>query len=265
MGNIGHVHWGLGLDGMSVGKVTNKIAICDPANKPSSQKTVCGAIPDSGTTLLMGPSNQIHSLYAALCDEWPRCAKTLEKDASEGAKSRAFHDMLSSCESWMTKKDGVSEVPSVYVHLSGAEGNKQSVELSAWSYVVETTEDIYDMVSMNLFGKQQHRPSPSLSVDANKGKKKVCTASFGPQDYSTPENGPVWILGAPTFYASKVGYSVHGMQGGPELSFAEGPCGSCSGASLLATDSEAHTIHKRSLRHLSGGIRSPGIDTTKPL
>jgi hypothetical protein len=263
MGNIGQVHWGLALDGMSVGKVTNKVVICDPATKPSSQQSACGAIPDSGTTLLMGPSDQIHSLYAALCDEWPRCAKTLQKGMSEGAKSKAFHDLLAKCESWMTKGDGVSEVPSVYVHLSGKEGNKQSIELSAWSYVVETTEDISDMVSTRLFGQLVKQKTSKDKAEAGKNKK-VCTASFGPQDYNTPTNGPVWILGAPTFYASKVGYSVHGMKGGPGISFAEGPCGDCSSTSLLETESETHTTHKRSLRRLNGAIRNPGIDTTKP-
>jgi hypothetical protein len=260
MGNIGEVHWALGLEGMSVGRRSNPIVLCDPTKKPDGQKTACGAIPDSGTTLMMGPSDHIHALYASLCDEWPRCKKGLSSAAAERTKSKAFYSLLSNCEAWMTEDNGVAEVPSVHIHLSGAQGTKQTVELPAWSYVAQSSQDIHNIVSQNLFDRSE--VSQNNGTD---GTKKVCTASFGPQDQISPENGPIWILGAPAFYAARVGFSVHGKQG-PEISFVEGPCGACSESSLLSTDGlEQGASAKRSLRQLHGPIQRLSVDASRPL
>ena len=47
--------------------------VCDPSAMKSAQETPCGVIPDSGTTLMMGPKDQVDALLAALCEGWPRC------------------------------------------------------------------------------------------------------------------------------------------------------------------------------------------------
>jgi len=256
MTNIGTVHWGLELQGMSVGDTDSPVVICDPKTVPNGQKTACGAIPDSGTTLMMGPADQIHSLYASLCDKWSRCQKIASeaKWTSVNDKAKAFHNLLSSCESWMTDKHGIGEVPSVFIHVAGTEGQKQTVELSAWSFVVETTEDLFATVSEKLFGvdfvaKQTERIKAT-------NNKKVCSASFAPQDYSTPDNGPVWILGAPTFYANTVGYSVGGDKGG-QISFMEDSCKPCDEKASLLSAQGVHT--QRQLRKLDEQIRQPGF------
>lgn len=60
-------HWGLAFEGISVGSESAPVAICNPKSKKAGQKAVCGAIPDSGTTLMMGPQAQIYALYTDTC------------------------------------------------------------------------------------------------------------------------------------------------------------------------------------------------------
>lgn len=76
MGSVGSLHWGLDFRGISVGKASSKVLFCSPESKEPGQQTACGFIPDSGTTLMMGPEKQILSLYADLCQRWDRCKKT---------------------------------------------------------------------------------------------------------------------------------------------------------------------------------------------
>jgi hypothetical protein len=265
MTNIGTVHWGLDLHGFSVGDTTQPILFCSPAQKAAGQTTACGAIPDSGTTLMMGPKDHIRKLYAALCDQWPRCQNHAQQVRK--GKDEAFHDLLAECENWLTEDQGVNEVPSVFIHLAGSEGKAQAVELSAWAYIVETNQEVYKVVTTKLFGAVPVQ----AAVDTGK-KKKICTASFGPQEYNTAQNGPVWIMGAPMFYASTVGYDI-GNNGGAKMAFIEGACTPCSGnqTSLLSSDVTAHRSkghhvarRQRSLRRTET-IREPDIDTTQPL
>jgi len=261
MTNIGTVHWGLDLHGFSVANSTSSALFCN--TKAAYQKTACGAIPDSGTTLLMGPSEHIKKLYAAICDNWPRCKKSAE-DAKE-EKDRAFHEMLYSCESWMTDDKGVNEIPSIFLHLAGKEGKPQSIELSAWAYIVETTQDVYKVVTAKIFGAMP----VMAAIDTGK-KKKICTASFGVQEYNTAENGQVWILGAPLFYATTVGYDLGGGSK-PQMAFIEGPCSHCNETTSLLSSGTAtrpalaHHHHQRPLRRLAGPIREPSIDMNRPL
>lgn len=174
----------------------------------------------------------------------------------------------------MTPQLGVNEVPSVFMHMAGTEGNTQTVELSAWAYVVETTQETYRTVSAKLFGPE------SIATVADPGvAKKICTASFGPQEYDTTSNGKVWIMGAPLFYATNVAYDLKGANGKPQMSFMEGPCTPCSEetASLLSEDQrtvktspsriERLTPSRKgpTLRRLTGTIREPGVDVTQPL
>lgn len=265
MTNIGSVHWGLDLQGFSVGDARLPAVFCGQDQKKKGQHTACGAIPDSGTTLLMGPADHIRKLYSHICDRWPRCKKAAQKEKKD--KDKVFHEMLYSCESWMTDKEGVNEVPSIFVHLAGAEGKPQTVELSAWSYIVETTQEIYKVVTAKIFGVMPI----AAAIDTGK-EKKICTASFGPQEYNTQKNGPVWIMGAPMFYATTVAYDLGTKDQKPKISFIEGPCRLCNEtASLLSVKQQAgaphHQTHRRQrrLRQLSGPIMDPGIDVSRPL
>lgn len=266
MTNIGTVHWGLDLHGFSVGGATEPTLFCDPNSKAASQATACGAIPDSGTTLMMGPKDHIRKLYGNLCEKWPRCSAYALQN--KRGKDEAFHDLLADCETWLTDDQGVSEVPSVFVHLAGSEGNSQTVELSAWAYIVETNQEIYKVVTTKLFGTLPIQ----AAVDTGK-KKKICTASFGPQEYNTAQNGPVWIMGAPIFYASTIGYDIGAQGEKSKMAFLEGPCRLCNEtASLLSSEvtmqkrKEGHTARRgKWIRYLDGPLREPDIDTTQPL
>eukprot|EP00930_Biecheleria_cincta_P038656 TRINITY_DN26558_c0_g1_i1.p1 TRINITY_DN26558_c0_g1~~TRINITY_DN26558_c0_g1_i1.p1 ORF type:complete len:578 (+),score=104.78 TRINITY_DN26558_c0_g1_i1:73-1806(+) len=73
--SVGTMHWGLDFRGISIGDSTQAVAFCTAAEKKPGMETACGIIPDSGTTLIMGPAKQIASLYTDLCTRWPRCAK----------------------------------------------------------------------------------------------------------------------------------------------------------------------------------------------
>lgn len=78
MGSVGALHWGLDFQGVSVGNANHKVLFCSPESKKPGQETACGAIPDSGTTLMMGPEKQILSLYEDMCRRWDRCKTTHE-------------------------------------------------------------------------------------------------------------------------------------------------------------------------------------------
>jgi hypothetical protein len=264
MTNIGTVHWGLDLHGFTAGDADGGRLFCDPKLKKKGQVTACGAIPDSGTTLMMGPKKHIRLLYKSLCEKWPRCMQSAQ--TKKQSHDQAFHDLLADCETWMTDEQGVNEVPSVFLHLAGEEGQSQAVELSAWAYVVETNQEIYKVVTTKIFGALPI----AAAVDTGK-KKKICTASFGPQEYNTVQNGPVWIMGAPIFYAATLGYDIGDSAAGRKgaMSFIDGACKSCSdssGTSMLSADvrQAAHGHHPaahgaRRLRHVHT-IREPGID-----
>merc|ERR1719498_2097747 len=111
----------------------------------------------------------------------------------------------------MLDAQGVDEIPSIFIHVAGPEGKPQAVELSAWTYIVETSADFLNDVTTKIFGQ---RPS-ALLIETGKAEK-ICTASFGPQEMTTKENGPVWILGQPLFYSVSVAYDIgkdgHGSQ-----------------------------------------------------
>lgn len=73
--SVGRMHWGLDFRGISIGDDKQPVAFCTPEEKQPGMESACGIIPDSGTTLIMGPGSQILSLYTDLCTRWPRCVK----------------------------------------------------------------------------------------------------------------------------------------------------------------------------------------------
>jgi hypothetical protein len=267
---IGKFHWGTGIQGFSVGKADAPVVLCDPKGMKPGQVTPCGAIPDSGTTLIMGPEDGINKLFASLCDEWSRCreAHNFQKAHNSTAliqeknlsKSELFTHLLFHCESWMSDDDGINEVPSIFLTLGQA--NKTKVlELSAWSFITQSLEEEYVNVTRYLYGILPL----SLSIPTGK-TKKVCVPSFGSQQYDTNKNGPVWILGTPLFYEFVVGFDL----AGPSVSFADTACTTCdeTSASFLSSRNEVRTSklrRGRRLRRTSGVPRVPSMDTTLPL
>jgi hypothetical protein len=245
---IGAFHWGLGLHGISVGDEDNDAFVCTKDDiKGKNQKTPCGAIPDSGTTLLMGPEDHIAKMFSNLCDKWDRCQKAYgHGNYTNTTKHHAFQKLLYDCAEWKTEDKGIDEVPSIFFKV-GEPGNQQQLELSAWSYIVETTHELYKYKTRYLFGIiPEQVPYPT-------GKfKKVCVPSIGVQSYDTEENGPVWIMGHPLFYQFNVGYnlakySADGIISGDEnkmaMAFEKEKCGSCDDSNADSDDSEKDSDH----------------------
>jgi len=86
LGSVGTAHWGLDFRGVSVGNVKTAadVKFCTQAEMKGAttdehgvaipaMTSPCGAIPDSGTTLILGPAAHISKLYEEICDGWERC------------------------------------------------------------------------------------------------------------------------------------------------------------------------------------------------
>merc|ERR1719162_2266279 len=134
---------------MSIGGVNNPTLFCGNGTNSS-----CGAIPDSGTTVIMGPEDNIRSLFAGLCDEWPRCSATLATNGMFHGmdKEEAFQRTLLACEDWLQESKGLDELPSIHMHLGGRTGGQHHVELSPWSYIFQSPMDEFQQHTA-LLGK----------------------------------------------------------------------------------------------------------------
>lgn len=259
---IGEAHWGLGLYGMSVGAGGSvnpgHAVVCSSGKQRNGQETPCGAIPDSGTTLMMGPQDQVEAIFASLCDNWDRCRRALQTELSNMTKAHAFQEMLYNCDSWLSTHSGIDEVPSIFITV-GSAGKKQKLELTPWAFIMETSQSEYKTAVKHLYGVIPVR------VRVPTGKmRKVCVPSFGVQDYNTLKNGPVWILGTPLFYQYNVGFDLSG----PHISFeSQDKCSTCDEApmSFLASQQRLHkSLHARPLRKFSEP-RVGYVDTSMPM
>jgi len=74
--SVGRTHWAMDFHGISIGDQPFKMSSCDPAHKKPQMETACSIIPDTGTTLVVGPEAQIASLFEDLCNSWQRCKNT---------------------------------------------------------------------------------------------------------------------------------------------------------------------------------------------
>lgn len=255
MTNIGEVHWGLDLQGMSAGSASAPVLFCDPSTKMPFQQSACGAIPDSGTTLMMGPKEQIQELYAGLCTAWPRCNK-LAQNFTMVPRNKIFLELLGACDDWMDESRlGILEVPPIVLHLAGANGKPQHVELSAWSYVVRYVEPDLKTMTTHVDGLGDFQ----VVMPSGKTRSR-CGPSLGEHDYTTKTNGPVWILGSPLFFENTLSYDISTHP--PQMAIKSGPCTTCK-ASLLDTDSNPRPF-KRSLRN-SKGLRHSSVNRNRRL
>jgi len=282
LGNIGKLHWGLDLQGMSVGNETSSgsVLFCGKDEKKKGMISACGAIPDSGTTMIAGPADHISKLFESICDQWPRCSKEAKK-SKEQAPSDPFGDgvdpfanpfvfpsgfsqkpfillkLLSECGEWLKEGEDINEeLPSITVHLAGASGEKHNVELSPWSYLVETDRPKLKKIHKKIFGGLG---IDIMVPDAN-NTVKTCTPAFQPTEYITQLNGPVWILGNALFYDKVVSYDIGADP--PAISIDEGECEPCK--TSLLSPSSSRQRPARPLRRLEEW-RESSIDTTKPL
>jgi len=279
-GSVGSEHWGVGFHGISVGTSLLPLRMCSTADMESGQETPCGAIPDSGTTMITGPRAQLALLFEAICDSWPRCKDnhTALVGAAEAATVAAAKEyggvdpfnirlgreakevvlklVLSDCARWLGEGKGLQELPDLHFHVAGKQGTAQTLSLPGASYILET------------HSQQGHLTKASLPSDAAANLSTKCLPAFEQMEYPTLKNGPVWIFGTPLFYEYQVAYDMGTTP--PSLSFAsvaQTPCGSCNKQTNLAT-SDVSTDATQALkrpRWLPGAPRQPRIDINRPL
>lgn len=253
MGNIGTVHWGLDMRGMSVGDAKADVLFCDPSSKLPGMVSACGVIPDSGTTLTLGPPDQIKTLYGGICSAWPRC-NALAQQNPKIPTGLLFHALVVNCTDWMSEENGgIDEIPPIDIHLAGAEGVTQKVPLTAWSYIVMTVKPVYKKIIKDIFGHELTLLVPTGERDYS------CSPMFGPIVMETVLNGPIWILGSSLFWDHTVSFDVGTVPNG--IAIGSEPCTSCQ-ASLLATSSESAEASKsvhRALRRIDS-LRKTSIN-----
>mmetsp|Transcript_113431 Transcript_113431/g.315860 ORF Transcript_113431/g.315860 Transcript_113431/m.315860 type:complete len:516 (-) Transcript_113431:111-1658(-) len=265
LGSVGQVHWGLDFRGISVGNASAPVVFCSSSTPLGpGQVTPCGAIPDSGTTIMMGPAEHVRKLFAALCDGWERCRHAMQGELAQRPKEEVFQLILLECSEWMTKEEGLKALPSVHVHLRGSEGHERTLEIPASTYVLEALAEEAHYVTKHLLGIFP------VQVPVRSGKtRKVCTPAFGVQEYTTVKNGPVWILGTPIFYEYQVGYDMQPSP--PTISFNNASCGTCSPqTSLFAESAEVSKrisarIRSSTPRMIRGPLVVKTLDTRLPL
>eukprot|EP00930_Biecheleria_cincta_P030994 TRINITY_DN21478_c0_g1_i2.p1 TRINITY_DN21478_c0_g1~~TRINITY_DN21478_c0_g1_i2.p1 ORF type:complete len:505 (+),score=53.20 TRINITY_DN21478_c0_g1_i2:122-1636(+) len=250
---VGQFHWALGFQGISVGSAELPVQFCSASSIKEGQKTACAAIPDSGTTLLMGPKEQLVTLFAQICEEWPRCRKAHKQTLS---KHHTFLELLNDCSRWVNASSGLSELPTLHFHLAGADGVVKDIELTPDVYVLETTEDKKKYVTQALLGIL-----PVRVAVATGRSETVCMPSFGSFDYDTQLNGPSWILGLPAFFEHQVEYDLHARP--PSVAFTREVCSSCS-EGLVQLGRRASTRTGAAMR-IDRHVRGPVIDTDSPL
>jgi len=293
-GSVGEVHWGLDFRGISVGNVSTPVSFCGSKNMSENQKTPCGAIPDSGTTALMGPQDHIVMLYENLCDGWDRCqtnftamnlaANNAHKaavaaynvdpfDIKAPSKAEIFQNLIMDCKNWLTDHEGLDELPPIHFHVRGSNGSEQALQLKGWTYILETEEKEFDYVYKNIPGLGEFPAGKNFTGKMH----KACSPAFAALDYDTEQNGAVWILGTPIFYEYQVGYDMETKP--PSISFSSAPCGSCDGgkegakddaetkkgASFMSKGDATQKVHARQPRKVNGPFRMPNIDFTQPL
>eukprot|EP00933_Yihiella_yeosuensis_P004114 TRINITY_DN10812_c0_g1_i1.p1 TRINITY_DN10812_c0_g1~~TRINITY_DN10812_c0_g1_i1.p1 ORF type:complete len:530 (-),score=90.80 TRINITY_DN10812_c0_g1_i1:67-1656(-) len=280
--NVGQMHWALEFRGVSAGTDDpGHATFCSPGDKPPGAVTACGMIPDSGTTLIMGPQHHILALTKQICDEWHACkvardarAKQSKEIGSPSAKPglgdsiremmgrwgipvpealkgaqltpeqeialdsyHAFQNLVHDCASWLTPDSNIDELlPSIFFHVAGSEGRTASLEMRPSLYIVATSE-------------------------------KNCLPFFGAYDYSTPQNGPVWIIGTPLFYEYQVHFDTLGKG---SLAFQQTNCGTCVDGKIMSLVGQKSSLRKRttglsSLRQMKNKIRMPRYNTSLPL
>jgi len=269
LGTVGTVHWALGINGIYVGgdDVPSGAppVLCGGAtNSSQANGAPCVGIPDTGTTLMLGPRKQITALMTSICDNWPRCNATLPGMA----RHKVFQRLLAHCGSWLSEGEGLAELPPVRLNMSGsAAGEHQEISLTAYTYVLEVIdESVLGDVLFDVTADELDIPfTGNGSLTELQG---VCHFAFGGLNFPTELHGPVWIMGTPLFYEYSVGFDLEGMA----LSFeplADGGCQSCGRKASFLSDSEeieqAGASHGRPPRQLRGPLRRPSWEDMQVL
>lgn len=256
LASVGTVHWGLDFQGVSVGNSSVPAKFCSPASKKDGQQTACGGIPDSGTTLFMGPEEHIEMLFEGICDGWERCRKAVSTGLQK-KKVEVLMMLLSQCGSWMTEGSGLEELPALHFQLADVNGKKQTLSLDGAAYIIEQNVQNMKVVVKNIMGMPVKVPKKTGT------RSKVCAPAFGPMDMQTKKNGPVWILGSPLFYEYTVGYDLN--KESPGISFTKQACGCSQETALVSSGKQGGKRKARQPRLLEGPPRVPDFDLSMGL
>lgn len=291
-GSIGKEHWGLDFRGVSVGSKSVPVEFCSSKNLTNGQQSACGAIPDSGTTLIMAPKEHLSALFQEVCDSWDRCKRNYTAlvaaahaashaaeehygldpfniKVSSDAKGQVFQYLLEDCDSWLDEGEGLDELPPLAFHVAGSNGTTQALRLpgSAYVFAVQGKEgaDTAETSRSNGAAPANRTEVVHGAVAGAGSRKRLCQPAFGPMDYPTKANGPIWILGTPFFYEYTVGYDLFASP--PAISFtstSESPCGQCDREVGLVSAGVA-PARSRHPRVINGAPRMPTIDRSRPL
>lgn len=241
LGSVGiGLHWNLDFEGISINGASMPLEFC--------QTSPCGAIPDSGTTLIVGPSDQIAMLFEGICEQWPRCQSASAAEPQTSA-SELFKKLLQDCETWLSLPEGLDELPSLKLRLRGAGGAQQIVELSGWHYVFAVSTAGQEEFARSLFGGE----SFSYYSRSSDQKMLVCLPAFQSTKVPSDSGGAGWILGLPLFYAYTVTYDLSAQP--PSMHFNRAPCVPCGEKTLPSFYQDL-----RQPRWIEGSLRvSPAV------
>lgn len=278
--SVGTMHWGIDFRGVSVGGSSERLGFCSKQDMAASQLTPCGAIPDSGTTYILGPKDQLVALVEGICDAWPRCSSnyTAMSEAASDAKSSVmrrygadpwgiepmskslvFEMLMSDCDAWLDEGAGIGELPDIHFHLADDSGAEQAVALDGPAYGIAIKERQRRIVYKNIPGEG----TVPWGYEYTGRKVWICRAAFGVLDYPTAKNGPAWILGLPIFFGHSVGFDV--SKEPPTVSFTPGPCGPCKGGAALITPEAPRPRRGQRPRKIHSRPRIPRLNVSRPL
>lgn len=222
LAGVGKKHWSIGLPGVGIGQ--------DSLTGESVFRADNSALVDSGTTLILGPEEDIVKLLAGICDAWPRCQKSsslLQYQVNEDAvraKAKALYTETADC-----KLDGM---PSLFFQVRGEDGTEDSLEMTPDDYMWDMS--IRLKVAANLFDSREQPTGTVCKPAIDLRKVKPNTSQY--------------ILGSPFFYKYVVAYDRQASP--PALSFNRAECGSCAGStasSFLASSSHSKVFVRRQL------------------
>lgn len=237
---ISDEHWAVGLHSVTIGNSSQAVSlqICLADDQKKGDVAACAAIPDSGTTVMMVPSEHMTLLCEGICNAWPQCLEThgmlspenmkAIEEQSESSKSLVLTYLLEECFTWLGDT-GLDDMPWIHFHVVGQEGLEDTVHISPYSYVLSSSNG--------------------------------CRLAFNVMDVNTNFQGPIWILGMPLFFDYHVNYGLEADP--PLLSFdpitRDDPCSECGSAVPVLMQTSSQQRH-RALRNFSGPLRVIHID-----
>jgi hypothetical protein len=270
--SVGKNHWGLDFRGISIGADSHEGQAIFCKDLPAGQTTPCGAIPDSGTTLIIGPQEQLRVLYAQLCDAWDRCSTAFTDPTKFPGKKKeeVFLLVLLACSEWMdnSTNNPLAELPPLKFHLRDTNSVQKELTFMGNDYIEVGLEAGSEFLSSRTTHTQE-----SLAEFIERHREYLgtphlfCIPAMGSgMPMVTQANGPIWILGTPLFYAYQVEYNLQP----PSMSFQKADCDPCS-AELVEVELEhtgSATLGRsvaKSPRQIRGHARWPTSPFVGPL